>query len=31
MIVKVYEWFGFALDDSRRPWRLKNGKSWNWK
>jgi hypothetical protein len=22
--VKVYEWSRFALDDSRRPWRLRN-------
>jgi hypothetical protein len=39
--VKVYEWSGFTLDNSRRPWRLinvmnlltqqdQNGRSWNW-
>jgi hypothetical protein len=39
--VKVYKWSGFTLDDSRRPWRLRdvmnlltwqdqNGISWNW-
>jgi hypothetical protein len=24
MTEKVYEWSGFVLDDSRRPWRLRN-------
>jgi hypothetical protein len=39
--LEVYEWSGFTLDDSSRPWRLRNvmnlltqqdqnGRSWNW-
>jgi hypothetical protein len=41
MTVKVYQWSRFTLDDSQRPWRLRNvmnlltrqdqnGRSWNW-